>query len=111
MKKRVKYGRELPRRLYTFFSQYEGGGAPSIAKFARSIGATVAEVEDFAEHREFARAMRECSEIRRDYLIDGALCKKFDASTVKFLLGAEFGMSGERTAAERELEVRLEVIE
>lgn len=99
----------MPRKLYAFFAGWDGAGAPSLSKFARSIGATVAEVEGFAEHKEFARAMAECSEIRRDYLTDGALCKKFDASTVKFLLAAEFGMSTDGTPADRELEVRVEV--
>ena len=111
MKKKQKYSREMPRRLYTFFAGWDGAGAPSLSKFARSIGATTAEVEDFGHHGEFKRAMAECSEIRRDYLIDGALCKKFDASTVKFLLAAEFGMSTDGAGADRELEVRLEVAE
>ena len=96
--------------MYTFFRSYSDIGAPSIAKFAGSIGATVAEVESFRGHREFERAYRECSEIRRDYLIDNALCKRFDASLTKFLLSTEYGM-GEDTGDGGALEVRLEVIE
>ena len=97
----------MPRLLYTFFSGYNDKGAPSIAKFARSIGATVAEIEKFRSHRKFDRAYRECSEIRRDYLIDQALCKQFDASVVKFLLTNEFGMENE--PPDGPFEVKIEV--
>ena len=92
-----KYTSDLPRRLYGFFLGYsEAAGAPSFSKFARSIGATSAEIEGFRKHAEFERAYRECNEIRRDYLIDNALCKRFDGSFTKFLLSAEFGV-GERS--------------
>ena len=107
MKSKRKYAQDMPRRLYTFFTSYSDTGAPSIAKFARSIGATVADVESFRIHKEFERAYRECSEIRRDYLIDNALCRRFDSSLVKFLLGYEFGMEDE--AADNTLDVKIEV--
>ena len=107
MKGKRKYATDMPRQLYTFFTSYSDTGAPSIAKFARSIGATVAEVESFRRHREFERAYRECSEIRRDYLIDNALCKRFDSSLVKFLLTYEFGM--EDSPADSTLDVKIEV--
>ena len=91
-----KYTSDMPRRMYGFFSGYaESLGAPSFSKFARSIGATLRDVHRFREHPEFNRAYEECNEIRRDYLIDHALCKRFDGSVTKFLLSAEFGM-GER---------------
>ena len=91
--KTKKYSAELPRRLYSFFLGYsESIGAPSFSKFARSIGATSADIQDFRKHAEFERAYKECNEIRRDYLIDNALCKRFDGSVTKFLLTAEFGM-------------------
>ena len=107
MKRKIKYERDMPRRLYTFFSHYSDTGAPSIAKFAVSIGATVAEVESFRKHVEFERAYRECSEIRRDYLIDNALCRRFDPSLVKFLLSNEFGM--EDSVPDSTFEVKVEV--
>ena len=107
MKRKIKYERDMPRRLYTFFCHYSDTGAPSIAKFAASIGATVAEVESFRKHVEFERAYRECSEIRRDYLIDNALCRRFDPSLVKFLLSNEFGM--EDSVPDSTLEVKVEV--
>ena len=97
MRKRIRYTREMPRRLYSFFVTYkETDGAPSFSKFARSIGATTAEIEEMRQHTEFDRAYRECSEIRRDYLIDRALCKKFDGSVTKFLLTSEFGMGEDK---------------
>ena len=89
-RKSVKYDKSYPSRLYHFFVTYqETSSAPSICKFARSIGATTEEVEGFRVHRRFDEAYRECSEIRRDYLIDQALTKRFDPSFVKYLLGEE----------------------
>ena len=107
MKKRRKYEPDLARRLYTFFTTYQDVGAPSFSKFARSIGATLEDIERWREHKEFMRAYRECSEIRRDYLIDQALCKQFDASVVKFLLTNEFGMENE--PPDGPFEVKIEV--
>ena len=78
--------------MYIFFANYsENAGAPSFLKFARSIGVTSEDVEAFREHKEFDRAYRECAEIRRDYLIDNALSKRFDPSFTKFLLSEETG--------------------
>ncbi len=110
MSKGRKYNSELPKKMYTFFRSYSDAGAPSIAKFAGSIGATVADVESFRRHKEFERAYRECSEIRRDYLIDNALCRRFDASLTKFLLANEYGM-GEEADDTGRLDVKLEVVE
>ena len=88
--KKARYKREYPRMMYLYFSGYdEAHGAPSFSKFARRIGVTVAELESFKSRREFDAAWRECSEIRRDYLIDSALSKRTDASFTKFLLGEE----------------------
>ena len=79
MKKKIEYSCDMPRLLYTFFiSHSDTASAPSFDKFARSIGATLADIERFREKREFDRAWRECSEIRRDYLIDAALTRRFD---------------------------------
>ena len=91
--KKAKYTSDLPRRLYTYFAGYSGMGAPSLSKFARESGVTHADLLRFREkYGEFRRACEECSEIRRDYLIDNALSKKQDASITKFILSAEFGM-------------------
>ncbi len=98
--------------MYTFFIGYSDIGAPSVAKFARSVGATLEDIESWRGHKEFERAYRECSEIRRDYLIDNALARRFDASTVKFLLSAEFMMGEEKNDGEAgRLDVTLEVVE
>ena len=107
--KKAKYRSDLPHHMYTYFISYSDTGAPSFDKFARSKGLTLEDVMSFKRHREFERAFRECSEIRRDYLIDGALSKRLDPSTVKYLLSAEFHMDEEQVADEG-IQVTLEVI-
>ncbi len=88
--KKARYKKGYPRMMYLYFTGYdEPHGAPSFSKFARRIGITVAELESFRSKKDFDAAWRECSEIRRDYLIDNALCKRLDASFTKFLLGEE----------------------
>ena len=108
MKRKAKYKKELPHRMYSFFLNYRDAGAPSFSKFARSVGLTLAELEDFRCHKELDRAYRECNEIRRDYLIDCALAKRFDASLVKYLLSCEYGMD-EKEESDGGLTVRVEV--
>lgn len=110
-KKKATYTEDMPHRLYTFFTTYSDIGAPSYSKFARSIGVTLEDVEKWKRHNEFERAYRECSEIRRDYLIDNALAKRFDASTVKFLLTTEYRMGEDTGDDGGGLDVRVEVIE
>jgi hypothetical protein len=110
-KNHSKYTNDLPSRLYTFFLSFDGVGAPSFSKFARSIGATLSDIERFRRHGEFERAYQECSEIRRDYLIDNGLVKRFDSSFTKFLLNAEYGMGEARMSDEdKDIKVTLEVI-
>lgn len=106
----MKYSKDLPRKMYLYFIGYSDGvGAPSFQKFARSIGATLAELESFRKRPCFERAWRECNEIRRDYLIDSALSKRFDSSFTKFLL-SEDSEAGSK-AEDGGLSVLLEVIE
>ena len=106
-----KYTNDLPRKLYTFFLNFDGVGAPSFSKFARSIGVTLTDIERYRRHGKFERAYQECSEIRRDYLIDNGLVKRFDSSLTKFLLASEFRMGDEKTNGNDKLiEVTLEVI-
>ena len=109
-KNQLKYTVDLPRRLYTFFLSYQDTGAPSFSKFARSIGATLYDIEMFRRHGEFERAYQECSEIRRDYLIDNGLVKRFDSSFTKFILSSEYGMGDKDASVDKELNVTLEVI-
>jgi hypothetical protein len=104
--KKAGYKRDYPRIMYLYFSGYdEAHGAPSFSKFARRIGVTVAELEGFRKRKEFDAAWRECSEIRRDYLIDSALSKRHDASFTKFLLGEEL-----TTDTQPEFKLTLEVV-
>ncbi len=88
-RKKAKYQSDLARKMYTYFISYDGVGAPSFSKFARSVGMTLDDLQSFLNRRSFKDCYNECSEIRRDYLIDNALTKKFDSSFVKFLLDFE----------------------
>ncbi len=111
MKKRIKYNTELPKQLYVYFLSYSEPGVPSFDKFARSIGITLENINEFRRHKEFERAYRECNEIRRDYLIDAALTKRFDSSFSKFLLTSEYGMGEkEKEESDSNINVILEVL-
>lgn len=90
-----KCTKELCEKMYGFFKNYSGDGAPSFSKFARESGLTSERLESFRKNAEFDRIYRECMEIRRDIIIDKALCKRADASFAKFLLAEEGGGSGE----------------
>lgn len=104
--KKRKYERDLPRRIYTFFIGYDDEkSAPSLQKFARANGFTTEELLAFRKYEDFARALRECSEIRRDYLIDRGLTKRFDASFVKYLLDDESNKGTEDSSLSVTLEV------
>ena len=109
-KKKIQYKSDYPRLIYTFFVTYEDTkGPPSFSKFARSIGATLKDIERFRKYRLFDEAYRECNEIRRDYLIDNALTRRYDPSFTKFLLGLEYPESVDES--EKDLCVKLEVVE
>lgn len=86
---KLKYSPTLPGQMYCFFRGYDDSGAPSFVKFAASVGATTEQLENFRKHKEFERAYRECCEIKRDYLIDRALSRRFDPTFVKFLFSSE----------------------
>ena len=107
-KKEIKYQRDLPRLMYSFFLNYQESGIPSTDKFARSIGTTNSRLEGFRIHKTFDKAWRECNEIRRDYLIDGALTRRFDPSFVKFLLSEE--KESDIRPEENLLEVNISVV-
>ncbi len=94
--------------MYSYFAGYcEPHGAPSFSKFARSVGLTLDILRSFRKHRAFDEAYLECNEIRRDYLIDQALTKRFDSSLVKYLLDSEV----ECEEKDGGLDLRLEVVE
>ena len=109
--KRARYTSDLAHKLYSYFISYNDIGAPSFSKFARLIGATVRDIEKWREHELFDRAYRECSEIRRDYLIDSALAKKNDSSLTKFLLSAEYKMGEDISDGDKSIEVTLRVVD
>ena len=107
-KRKAKYTKQMPRAMYCYFRGFEdSGGIPGFRKFAESVGATLADIESWRVHEEFERAYRECSEIRRDYLIDNALTRRFDPSFVKYLLSLEYGAD---CPCDDELTFRLEVV-
>lgn len=108
----ARYTDDLPRAMYTYFAGYSDTGIPSFAKFARTRGITLEELETFRSRRVFAMAYKECLQIRKDLLIDGGLSKKLDPSTVKFLLSSEYGMDKDAPeASENEIRFTLEVVE
>lgn len=96
LKKGKKYTVEFPKLLYSsFLAMVNDGVPPSFSKFARSVGLTLSDLEAFrSAHKEFDRAWRECIEIRRDYLTDSALTRRYDPSFVKFLLSEEGASDG-----------------
>ena len=106
---KARYEKTLPGKMYSFFRYYDGVGAPSFTKFAQSIGVTLKTLSSFRSRKRFEDAWRECSEIRRDYLTDGALTKKFDSSFTKFILSEEGSVKD--TPENEEILVSLEVVE
>lgn len=88
-KESVEESARLAARMLRFFTSYEGEGVPSFEKFARSVGTDAEMLRALRENEAFDRVYRECGEIRRDYLIDQALCRRYDPSFVKFLLSEE----------------------
>lgn len=87
--KRVRYNDSLADEMTVFFEDYEERGAPSFEKFARLKNIPLASLIEFRKNPKFDMAYRECSEIRRDYLIDRALDKRFDPTFVRHLLTDE----------------------
>ena len=92
--------------MYIYFISFDDVGAPSFSKFARRMGITLADLAEYRSHKLFDRAYIECSEIRRDYLKDRALTKRYDPSFVKYLLDTEELPSGDSN----EINFRLEVV-
>ena len=104
---KAKYTPTLAEDMISFFESYDQSfGAPSFEKFARARGITLSELQRFRRYKKFDAAYRECGEIRRDYLIDMALTKRFDPSFAKFLLTLE----SPDESKDGELAVSLEVV-
>ncbi len=105
--KRAKYKKEYPLLMYRFFRGFSESGAPSFQKFAASIGVLYEDVQSWRKYPKFDRSYRECSEIRRDYLIDNALSRRFDCSFVKFLLSCD----AESDENADDISLKVEVVE
>lgn len=105
---KIPSAREMAKKMTAYFSGYDEQGLPSFMKFAERTGLTLEQLRVMREHAEFDAAWRECNEIRRDYLIDGALCKRLDASFAKFIYSLEFP---EESAADGGWRVTVEVLD
>ena len=97
-KPKAKYDDAICGKMYRFFLTFEDRGLPSFTKFAISVGLSTEDIERFRKHKRFETAYRECMEIRRDYLIDRALDKRFDPSFSKFLITCETEAGAESDA-------------
>ena len=102
-----RYYKELTRKLYIFFKNYADEGLPSFTKFAKMHGLTTAKLASFRRYKKFNEAWLECLELRRDMIIDKALCRKFDGSVSKLLLSDE----GEISAADSNIDFVLTVVD
>ena len=107
--KKAKYKREYPEQMYEYFVSFSDKGAPSFGKFAIKIGVRLSELEGFRVHNKFDVAWRDCSEIRRDYLVDCALKKQHDPSFSKFIIQYETEVENAKKESEG-LTVSLEVL-
>ena len=91
-----RYEKELALNMRSFFLRsIEQGELPSFSKFAKSIDVTLERLESYRGKKAFDISWRDCIEIRRDYLTDCALTRRYDPSFVKFLLGFEMGTEAE----------------
>ena len=107
MKER-EYSSKYKRSMYEHFSRLitnekgEVVGIPSIVSFAKEIGVSLGTVERWIqEHEELSEVYSECTERRKQLIIDAAFCKKIDPTFAKFYLSAEFGL-GEKNEGEGE---------
>ena len=92
--------------MYKFFIEFsDTAGVPSFEKFAILKGITLEELSSYRRNKCFDRAYRECCEIRRDYLIDRALNKRFDPSFVKFLLSEDCTEENDAEAVSLRLDI------
>ena len=70
---------------------------PSFVRFAHRMGTDMQTLRAKREKsKAFARVWSECEDILADRIIEGALCKRFDASFSKFLLAARFGYTDKK---------------
>ncbi len=110
MSKTVRYQKDLPKKMYSFFVTYQATDSiPSFVKFAEKVGLTVSDLEGFRSHKPFDKAYVACCQIQRDILTDRALTRKFDPSFVKFLLSEDMENAG-KSDGDNALSVTVEVL-
>ena len=106
----MPYSQCFERQMLTYFSDESSGGFPTFSSFAIHIGVTMSELRSWQkEHPSFAAAWEECRERQKSLLIRGALSKKYDSSTAKYLLSAMFGLGEEESA--QTFSVTVEVVD
>ena len=94
--------------VHIFYNLQREYRCTELFKVCKKYRATLEELSSLRRNRAFDEAWRECSEIRRDYLIDGALSRRFDPSFTKFLYEKEKECEG--TLADSDMIFTLEVI-
>lgn len=106
----MAYSQCFERQMLQYFSDESTPEFPTFASFAMKIGVPMRELEAWRrEQPTFAAAWEECRERQKSALIRGALAKRYDASTAKYLLGTLFGLGEEQ--AEQSFSVTVEVVE
>ncbi len=88
------YKNQYAKEMTEYFSFADGedtaAGIPSFVKFAARIGERYETLLGWRErYPAFRAAYDECRMRLRDYLIDGVLTRRFDASFVKTLLAED----------------------
>ncbi|MBQ9733478.1 MAG: hypothetical protein IJV74_04505 [Clostridia bacterium] len=73
-------------------------------------GFTTEELVAFRRHKRFDEAFRECLLLRRDLLIDRALCRRFDGSVTKFLLSEDGAETDEKISEIGQIQFNLTVL-
>ena len=105
----MPYSQCFERQMLTYFTD-DSGGFPTFSSFAIHIGVTMSELRTWQkEHPSFAMAWEECRERQKSLLIRGALSKKYDGSTAKYLLSAMFGLGEEENT--QSFSVTVEVVD
>ena len=106
----MPYSQCFERQMLKYFQDDGSGDFPTFSSFATHIGVTLSELRSWQEeHPSFAAAWEECRERQKSLLIRGALSKRYDSSTAKYLLSAMFGLGEEKSA--QSFSVTVEVVE
>ena len=85
-KRKKAYSPELAGRMYKFFLTYDGVGAPSFSKFARSIGVSTEDLEGYRKKRNFDARMEACGDLLLAQGANGILNMKEAAENYRALI-------------------------